>query len=815
METVMQDLRYALRMMRSAPGFTLVAVLALALGIGANTAMFSLVDGFLLRPLPLPHPSQLVWMSEHSRQVPEMSVSVPDLKDWQQQNHVYQGIAGLTMGDVAMTGHGRPQRLSSMNVNDNFFTVLGVRPELGRTFAPDDDRSGAAPVAVLPYRTWQTRFGGDAGILGRVIDLDGKSFTVVGVLPASFDLNMGTDVYLPLFQRIDAATQQNRGYHPGIFAVARLKPGVTLAQAKAEMATIGRRLQQQYPATNTGVDASLQPFRQTLSGNLRPALLLLMGAVGLVLLIACANLASLLLARSLLRRKEMAIRMSLGAARTRVVRQLLTESVLLALIGAAVGIGLAAAGVRVLLALLPRNMPLANQVTINAPVLLFTALIAVLTGVLFGLAPALKGTGSDLNQTLRDGGRQSAGTGHHRLNQLLVIGEVALALMLLVGAGLLLRSFYRLMQVNPGFDARGVVTASVELPATRYGTPAQQKAFLQAVLHRMQQLPGLQQVSAINPAPFDIVGWQQYGGWQTNYAVEGHPKPMPGQEPETDYAMVSPDYFRAMHIPLLQGRFFTGHDDDKSAGVAIVDESFARKYWPGKNPVGQHIKLQTSDFGSPKSPVLTVVGVVGHTLNYGLDGETRVETYVPFAQQPETSITLVARTAMADPARIGAEITSAVQSVDPDQPVFNVQSMGDRVSKSLTARTIALDLLAGFAALALLLAALGLYGVISYSVAQRSHEIGIRMALGADRGAVLGMVLGQGMRLALAGVAIGLAGGLLLSQTMSSLLYGVRGYDPLTYAVLSVVLLSVAAFSAWLPARRATRVDPMVALRGE
>lgn len=815
METLTQDLRYALRMMRSAPGFTLVAVLALALGIGANTAMFSMVDGFLLRPLPLSHPSQLVWMGEHSRQVPAMSISVPDLKDWRQQNHVFQGIAGLRMGDVAMTGRGRPQRLSSLNVDDNFFSLLGVKPALGRTFVPADDQSGAAPVAVLPYRTWQARFGGDAAILGRVIDLDGKSCTVVGVLPASFDLNMGTEVYLPLLQRVDAATQQRRGSHPGIFAVARLESGVSMAQAQAEMQTVGQRMQQQYPATNTGVDPSLQPFRQSLSGNLRPALLVLMGAVGLVLLIACANLASLLLARSMLRRKEMAIRLSLGASRTRIVRQLLTESVLLALIGAAVGVGLAEAGVRALLALLPQNLPLANQVTINAPVLLFTVLIAVLTGVLFGLAPALKGTGSELNQSLRDGGRQSAGTSHHRLNQLLVVGEVALALMLLVGAGLLLRSFYRLMQVNPGFDPHGVVTASVELPGTRYATSAQQNAFLQAVLHRLQQLPGLQQVSAINPVPFDVVGGQGYGGWQTDFAVEGRPKPAPGQEPETDIAMVSPDYFRTMHVPLLQGRIFTGHDDDKAARVAIVDESFARKYWPGQNPIGQHIKLQTSDFGSPKSPVLTVVGVVGHTLNYGLDGETRVETYVPFAQQPEPSITLVARTSMSDPSRIGAEITSAVQSVDPDQPVFDVQSMGDRVDKSLMARTIALDLLAGFAALALVLAAMGLYGVISYSVAQRTQEIGIRMALGAGRGAVLGMVLKQGMGLALAGVGIGLTGGLLLSQTMSSLLYGVRGYDPLTYAVLSLVLLSVALFSAWLPARRATRVDPMVALRGE
>ena len=812
MGTLWQDVRFGVRMLLKKPVFTAVAVLALALGAGANTAIFSVVNGVLLRPLPYKDPEKLVRLGEWSKQVPGMSISYPNFKDWRERNRVFDGLAATRFDSYNLTGGDEPERLQGRNVSYNFFDVLGIVPAVGRGFRADEDRAGAPRVCMMSYGLWQRRFGGDSKIVGKPLALNGESYTVVGVLPQDYRFGSPTDVFVPIGLEEDGENLRPRDNHPGIYAYARLKDGVSFEQAETEMKAIAARLAEEYPETNTGNGVTLTPLNEFFVAGLRTSLLVLLAAVGCVLLIACANVANLLLARAATRSREMAVRKAMGATRWRIVRQLLTESLMLALAGGVAGLLLAMWGVDVLRRASSDLLPTTADVSLDRNVLFFTFGISLLTGVLFGLAPALQASKSDLSESLKEGGRSGAdGAARNRVRSLLVVAEVALSLVLLVGSGLLVRSFLLLRETDTGFQQDNLLTLQLSY---RVGKDEGQKAinFFRAVEEKVRALPGVRSVAVSNGVPL-------LGASESGFKIKGRPPAEPGKMPLAVSFWTTPGHLDALGIRLLRGRFIDEHDTEGAQPVVVIDEEFERLYFNGEDPVGQHFE------GDPKNgmPDYLIVGVVGHVKNYGLDspGPVQAEMYrsraqVPVKFQPLLAggVTLLVRT-FQEPESLTASVRRAVQEVDPNQPVYNVQTMEKVVSDSIATQKLSMMLFIIFAVVAVVLAAVGIYGVMSYAVAQRTHEIGVRMALGAQGGDVLRMVVRQGMVLVLSGVGVGLLGAAALTRLMSSLLYGVSATDPLTFAGVPVLLFAIALLACLVPARRATKVDPMEALRYE
>ena len=809
MPQIFRDLRFALRTLRKNAGLTSVIVLSLAIGIGANTAIFSVVDALLLKPLPYPHADRLaiLWLRSPGIGIPQDWPSPGEYIDIQTQNHSFEEMS-ISHGDQwTLTGLERPERIEGIETSSSLFHILGAKPLLGRLLLPEDDVPGRPAVAVLSNALWQRLFNSDPGIVGRGITLSGKPYTVAGVLPRDFMLNnevMPTvasiskmEIYLPLPLGADAVKRRgDENYN----LMARLKPGVTVTQAQADIDVIASRIRTIDKRDRT-FTISVVGLLDQVVGNVRRALLVLLGSVALVLLIACANVANLLLLRASGRQKEVAIRTALGAGWRQLVRQLLTESIVLSLIGGAAGLLIANWSLYVIRTVNPGNIPRLENIQIDGGVLAFTFGISILSGIVFGFAPAIRAARVDLNTTLKSGGRNTQeegglGSSRLRLRSLLVVSELALSLILLAGAGLLIRSFLRLQSVSPGFNADHVISMQVSLDKPR---PERVQA-LQQILQRVSRLPGVQTDGTVSALPLtSSVGW---GGIN----IEGF-TPQPGQEVQSDFRTATPDYFRTMQIPLLKGRFFDDHDITGSQSVAIVDQKFADRFWPNDNPVGKHVWFD------PKQP-MTVVGVVGVIKQYGLDTDGKIVTYVPMWQQPSNSMYLVARTSSA-PESLANAITREIHAVVPAAPVYGVRTMDDRLRDSLARQRFSAIMLGAFALFALILATVGVYGVISYLVSQGTHDIGIRIALGAPRTGILRLIVRQGMELAGIGIAAGLIGALLLTRLMSSLLFGVSATDAITFTAVALVLGLVALVASFIPARRATRLDPLAALRDE
>jgi putative ABC transport system permease protein len=815
MENLWRDVQFGARLLAKGPGFTAVAILTLALGIGANTAIFSVINAVLLRPLPYPEADRLVLMSEWSEQVPTMSFSVANFKDVRDQNSVFEAIGGANGTNFILTNQGADaERVNARQVTSGVFTALGKQPILGRAFTPDEDKPGAEGVVLLAQGFWERRFGRDPDVIGRTLTLNGESFTVIGVMAAPLHGSWkNADVFTPLLRLEDSiGGEENRGNHPGIYVIARLKPGVTVEAARTEVIGIAKRLAEQHPKTNARQSMRLEPLLAALVGELRPGLMFLLGAVVFVLLIACANVANLLLARGAQRQKEIAIRLALGAERRRVLRQLLTESVLLSLFAGALGVVLAFWGVRALVATLPANVPRADEIRIDGAVLAVTALVSVLTGLVFGIAPAWKMLRGDMHEPLKDSGRGVVGSGH-RLRNGLVVAEVSLSLVLLVGAGLLLRSFFRVIHSDPGFRSEGVLIASVPLPQTRRVTGrssggihpehAVRAALLERVMDNARALPGVRAAGATLPL---------LGGWQSGFSVEGRPEALPGQLPSADIARISPDYYAAMGVRVLAGRVFDERDRTDAPPVCIVDETFAKSYWPEESPLGKRVKF--GPLSDTEHPWMEVVGVVAHVKNYGVDEDSRVELYLPFLQDSAPAFTLVLRSD-GDPAALSAALRGAVRAADPELPVYSVRTLGEVVSDRTAERRLAVLLISVFAWIALSLAVVGIYSVMSYAVTQRTQEIGVRMALGAERPHIVRMVLRSGLALVLGGVGIGLIAAFGLARLITTLLFETSAADPPTFSIVPFLLTGVALAACYLPAVRATRVDPIAALRHE
>ena len=806
METWWQDVRYGARMLTRSPGFTTVAVLTLALGIGANTAIFSVINAVLLRALPYEEADRLVFLTEWSQQVPEMSFSVANFKDVRDQSTSFESLVAFNgTGFILNTEGAEAERLAGRQATSGLFPTLRKVPVLGRGFTADDDKPGAEPVAILSEGYWERRFGRDPGMVGRHLVLSGESFTIVGIMPKTVHGSWKTiDVYTPLLRLEDKiGGEKNRGNHPGIYVIGRLKPGTTVERARTDVKGIAARLAEQHPDSSARQSMTLETLHQSYVGDLRPALMLLLGAVAFVLLIACGNVANLLLSRAAGRQKEIAVRRALGAPRARIFRQLLTESVLLAALGAIFGTLLAFWGVRGLVASLPANVPRVDEIRVDGVVLAFTGALAVFTGLLFGIAPAWKISSGGVQGALREEGRGTVGPAHHRLRNTLVVTEIALALILLVGAGLLLRSFVRVLAADAGFRAEGVLTANLPLPMTRFPEEAQRAAFVRAVVERMKAIPGAEAASA---------GIPLLGGWQSSFTLEGRPEPPAGQLPSADITRVTPDYFKAMGVRVREGRVFTDHDTADAPPVAVVDETFVRAHFPQGDALGKRFRFGRSSPEDKDVKWMEIVGVVSHVKNYGVDQESRVEIYLPYFQSPVTNATLLVRSST-DPAALAASVRQAVKAVDPEVPVYSVRTLAEIVSDRTAQRRLAVMLITVFAAVALLLAAVGIYGVMSYAVAQRTQEIGIRMALGAERRDILRMVLRHGSLMAAAGIGLGLAVALGLARLITSLLFQVSATDPPTFSLVPVVLIAVALLACYIPDRRATRVDPLVALR--
>ncbi len=814
MENLWQDIRYGMRMLLKAPSLSIVATMALALGIGANTAIFSVVNAVLLRPLPFPDSDKLmmVWDYVPSRGQKRGSASYPNFADWRTQNHVFEHLASFHTSDFIMTGRGESSRLQGAVVNADLFTLLRATPVLGRAFLPAEDApSETGRVVILSQELFQKRFNSDASILNQPMVLDGKNYTIIGVMPQAFQFPIQNEpVELWTTVAIDREGKEpmtdQRGAHY-MQVIGRLKTGVSKEQAQAEMTAIAARLEQQYPDKNLHRSAGVEPALEALVGDIRPTLLILLGAVACVLLIACANVANLLLARALTRHKEIAIRSALGASRLRVIRQLLTESVLLSLAGGGLGLILAIWWSDLLVSLGKDDIPRAVQVGLDWRVLGFTLVVSVMTGVLFGLVPALQTSRTELTESLKEGGRGSGeGARRNRVRGVLVVSELAIAAVLLVGAGLLIQSLWRLRQVDPGFKRENVLTFNVALPDVRYDT-GKQVQFFQDLKAHMESLPGVQSASFVEPLPL--------GGdhFSLSFETEGRPVAK-GDQPSADFFLVSPGYFQTMGIPQIKGRDFNDRDQHKSPPVIIVSEAFVKQFFPGEDPIGKHIKPGISTFEDEKAQMREIVGVVGDVKSLSLSAEPKPAFYEPHAQVPFNQMTVVLRTSP-DPHSLISGVTKEVSSMDKDLPVFGAKTMDEYLAASVAAPRFNTTLLTIFAAVALVLTIVGLYGVMSYSVAQRTNEIGIRMALGAQTHDVLGLVVKQGFKLVLLGLAIGLAGAFALMKLIASLLFGVTTRDPLTFAAVAGLLTVVALLACYLPARRASRVDPMVALRYE
>src|SRR5262245_15368281 len=816
-EKLIQDLRYGARMLLRKPGFTLIAVITLTLGVGANTAIFSVAQAVLLRPLPYDQPERLVSLWETDmRRGGRISFSAANFIDWRAQNQVCSQMAAFVPVSVNLTGRDEPERISGLAASANLFQLLGAQAELGRVFLTDEDEPGAAPVVVLSYGLWRRRFGADPQIVGQTLTLDGVSRTVIGVMPPGFQFplpNMtrghgevtgGAEAWLPLVFNPAGLNRSNHN-HAG---VARLKPGVTLQQAQAEMDAISRRLELQYPDTNTNLGIRLVPLHEQVVGDMRSSLLVLFGAVGFVLLIACVNVANLLLARAAARRKEIAIRAALGAGRGRLIGQLLTESLMLAIGGGGLGFLLGLWGVDALIAVVPAGMYGVERISLNAWVLGFTFAVSILTGLLFGLAPALQASKPDLNVSLNEGSRSVADSlRRHRFRSLLVVSEVALALMLLVGAGLMIKSFLRLQRVDMGFRRENVMTANLALPAAKYREQRQWAAFYKQTLERAAALPGVQFAGIVSHLPLSGVDAR------FSLAIEGRPQSPTEQAPAARIRAASPDYFRAMGISLLAGRQFTDGDTEDKPRALIINEEMARQYWPGEDPLGKRITFD-EDKRAEDATWPQVAGVVKGVRHSDLQTGPGPQMYVPYQQLCTSFMSLVIR-AEADPVALTAALRNVVREVDKDQPLYNVRTMEQLASDSVARPRFTTLALAIFAGVALLLAAVGIYGVMSYLVTQRTREIGVRVALGARGVDVLKLVVGQGMLLASIGVVIGLIGAFALTRLMSGLLFGVSPTDPATFAFIALLLAGVALLACYLPVRRAMKVDPMIALRVE
>jgi putative ABC transport system permease protein len=815
METLLQDLRYGMRMLIKRPGFTFVAVIALALGIGANTAIFSVINAVLLRPLPFAEPERLVnlWETRPQRGITQNPASYPDFADWRDQNDVFEYVAAHNSSDFTLTGDDNPTLLQGAVVSADLFPLLRAQAATGRVFGPEDDKNGAPLTVILSHTLWKQRYNSDPNVVGSNLTLNSKSYTVIGVMPEGFQFPVQNDpvelwaTYAYSLTPTDGSSiADQRGAH-FLQVVARLKPGVTLEQARAAMATISARLSEKYPDTNTDWGATASPLHDDLVGDVRPALLILMGAVGCVLLIACSNVASLLLARATSRHKEMAIRAALGASRMRVIRQLLTESVLLSIAGGALGLLIALWGTDALVAASGDQLPRAAQIGLDLRVLGFTLLVSVLTGVLFGLVPAIHSSKTDLNEALKEGGRgTSEGVRRNRLRSALVTVEVAIAVVLLVGAGLLIQSLWRLQRVNAGINPHNVITFELGVPEVKYNAEKQAEFFRQ-LQARLAALPGVELASSVMPLPLGS------SNMSISFEIEGRPVP-PGQRQSSAYRAVSLDYFRAMGIRLVKGRDFNAHDSHNAPDVIIINEAYADRFFPDEDPIGKRIRPGISVEAGKGHPWREVVGVVSNVRYRGLDKDFTPEYYIPESQIPMDSMTLVVKTAN-DPHGIVSAVREEVRNMDKDLPLYNIRTMDEYLSASVAQPRLITLLLVIFAGLALALTAIGLYGVMSYSVAQRTHEIGIRMALGAQPADVLRLVVKQGMTLAGIGVGIGLIAAFLATRVMASLLFGISAKDPLTFVAIALIIAGVALVACFVPARRATRVDPMIALRYE
>jgi predicted permease len=812
MRSFLQDVRYGLRVLAKSPGFTAIAILTLALGIGANTALFSVVNAVLLNPLPFPSPDQLVALYSKTDTFNQSSVTYLNFLDWQKNNHSFSALCAFRSDNYNLTGAGEPERLHAHMVSSEFFPMLGLQPFAGRTFRSEEDQAGASPVAVISAALWKRRFASSPEVLGKSITLNGKAHTIVGVTSGRIPGLSLTDVYVPIGQWTDP-TFLDRRISMGMYATGRLKPGVTFEQARADMDLVANNLALAYPESNKGSGVTLVPLKTDVVGDVRGILLVLLGAVSFVLLIACANVANLLLARSTGRAREFAIRSALGASPARVIRQLLTESVMLGIAGGAIGLILAKLGTHAILAALSDLLPRADEVGLDYRVLLFTAGISILTGILFGLVPALKLLRPDVSETLKEGGRGSSGK-RHRAQRVLVAVEMALAIVLLIGAGLMIRSLARLWAINPGFDPHNVLTYNISLTSGQNVSAGQLRYNYRETLRQLQALPGIEAASMVGGS-LPMTGDSEVPFW-----LEGQPKPANQQDmPFALFYLVTPGYLQAMRIPVGTGRFIGERDDEHSPSVVVIDSSFARKYFPNQDPVGKHLNLGLLDI-QPE-----IIGVVGHVEHWGLgskeSGNIQPQIYLPVWQVPDRFWPLlangsqyVARTVSA-PIGVVDEIRHAVGKVDSTAVLYEVRPMQEIVAGSVAKQRMAMYLLTAFSSLALLLSAVGIYGVISYLAGQRTHEIGIRVALGASRADVLRLVLGEGMRIALAGVGVGVVAALGLTRLLTQIIYGVGANDPITFAGVAILLTAVALLACYLPARRAMSVDPIVVLRYE
>jgi predicted permease len=816
MGTLRQDIKYSLRMLAKSPGFTLVAILTLSLGIGANTAIFSGIDGVLLNPLPYEHPDRLIAVYAHSKQFERFSISYPNFLDWSRENRSFTALAAFRADDFDLTGMGEPQRVKVEMVSADFFRILGVNPVLGRSFEPQEDQIGRAPVAMISGGFWQGKFGLSRDVLSRTIELNGTAYTIIGVVPANFrydswNFHTYCDVFVLIGQWSDPVFRDRR-MAMGMDAVGRLKPGVTLAQARSDMDSVAQHLAETYPEIDQGQGITLVPLKENVVGDIRPFLLVLLAAVLFVLLIACANVASLLLARSTGRGREFAIRAALGASPARVIRQLLTESCLLSLAGGALGLLLAAWGTKAAIRAIPEALPRAEVIGVDAPVLVFACAVSIFTGIIFGLVPALRSSRPNLAESLKEEGRGSSGV-RHRTQRVLVVIEMALAVLLLIGAGLMIRSLAKLWSVDPGFDPHGVLTFSVSSPRPLGTTPEAVREALRNVGSAMAGLPGVENVSlAIFSVPME-------DDYELPFWLEGQPKPSSKWQMKLAlFDAVQSDYLKIMRIPLLRGRFLTADDNEHSEQVVVIDEEFARLVFGSADPIGKRVNF---DILNTAPEIVGVVGHVKQSLDENNHSPVEAQSYSPISQVPDQFLSLMSRgtevflrTAGPPLAEVSA-VRHALEQYNSQLVMYDMESMDRIISDSLASRRFSMVLLGIFAGLALMLSAVGTYGVISYLWSQRTREIGLRMALGAHPGDVLRLIVGQGAALAFAGIGIGAASALALTRFMGQMIYGVRAYDPLTFIGVAVLQSMVAFAACSIPAQRAMHVDPMVALRHE
>ena len=812
--TLLQDFRYSARTLLKRPGLVITITIILALGIGANSTIFSVVNAVLMRPLPYEASDRIViiWETNQTKGVPRSIVSPANFVDWKAQTNVFDHLAALRFWYYTVTGLGDPERYEGARVSADFFPLLNVKPELGRNFGPEEEQVGRDHVVILTHAFWQRHFGGDRNIVGRFLTIDGEPFTIIGILPASFRFSRVLNAELEFWMPISFTPQQLSREDRSIIVYGRLKQGVSLVQAQAEMDGITRRLEQQYPNTNRGWTAQVNNLQEQSTRPFRPTLVILMAVVVFVLLIACANVVNLVLTSASTRQKEFAVRLALGSGEARLIRQLLIENLLLALLGGAAGLLLAYWTMNFVNAIVRDRVPYLDKVSIDGRVLGFTLVISLLLGVVVGLVPGLRASRVNLRDALQESGRASSeAPSRHRFRNLFVVLEVALAVPLLIGAGLMLRSSLLLQNIDRGIDLRNVLTAQISLPKAKYFTARQTAAFYHQTLQRIQSEPEVQSVSAVNFLPLTNFGDA------TSFTIEGQTSSAPGQETTASYRVIDPNYFRTLSIPLLRGRYFTDQDDDESRGVVMINQTMARRYWPNTDPIGKRIQSHFPAANVPWRPAttntwLTIIGVVGDVKEIGVNEEQPAEIYLPYLQNPSSLMNVLVRST-SDPLRLVPAVRSQVLAVDGNQPIYNIQTMESVFSHSIAAPYVITSLLTIFAALALLLAAIGVYSVMSYSVAQRTYEVGLRMALGAQQQHVLRMILGHGFRLVLVGVGLGVMMAFGATRVISHLLFGVSATDPKVFLSVPLLLIAVATLAIYVPARRALKVDPIDALR--